>query len=203
MWTRNFSEVSHAQRSSPLLALSTIRSCRSPCFRSALCRVRMAGIWDATLTHIGSLFLSGRRQEIRPQPAWTPTINLLTCLTITHPADIFFCSTKHSKEKKHYAPKQSHLCRCPLIYFTAVNSNTFLFLPSNYWSLFLTWPNSELTLEPINLSWTGVAQSVQCLTTDWTAGVRSPTETEDFSSNHCVQTGSGAHPAPPYNGYRG
>jgi hypothetical protein len=27
-----------------------------------------------------------------------------------------------------------------------------------------------------------VAQSVQCLTTDWTAGVRSPTEAEDFSS---------------------
>jgi hypothetical protein len=32
------------------------------------------------------------------------------------------------------------------------------------------------------------------LTTDWTAGVRSPTEAEDFSSNLCVQTGSGAHP---------
>jgi hypothetical protein len=28
-----------------------------------------------------------------------------------------------------------------------------------------------------------------------TAGVRSPTEAEDFSSNLCVQTGSGAHPA--------
>jgi hypothetical protein len=41
----------------------------------------------------------------------------------------------------------------------------------------------------------GVAQSVQCLTTDSTAGVRSPTEAEDFSSNLCVQTGSGAHPA--------
>jgi hypothetical protein len=39
-----------------------------------------------------------------------------------------------------------------------------------------------------------VAQSVQCLTTDWTAGVLSPTEAEDFSSNLCVQTGSGAHP---------
>jgi hypothetical protein len=37
------------------------------------------------------------------------------------------------------------------------------------------------------------AQSVQCLTTDWAAGVRSPTEAEDFSSNLCVQTGSGAH----------
>jgi hypothetical protein len=40
-----------------------------------------------------------------------------------------------------------------------------------------------------------VAQSVQCLTTDWTAGVQSPTEAEDFSSSLCFQTGSGAHPA--------
>jgi hypothetical protein len=31
------------------------------------------------------------------------------------------------------------------------------------------------------------------LTTDWTTGVRSPTEAEDFSSSLCVQTGSGAH----------
>jgi hypothetical protein len=46
-----------------------------------------------------------------------------------------------------------------------------------------------------NLYRAGVAQSVQCLTTDWTAGVRSPTEAEDFPSNLCVQTGSGAHPA--------
>jgi hypothetical protein len=41
----------------------------------------------------------------------------------------------------------------------------------------------------------GVAQSVQWLTTDRTAGVRSPTGTEDLSSSLCVQTGSGAHPA--------
>jgi hypothetical protein len=40
-----------------------------------------------------------------------------------------------------------------------------------------------------------VARSVQCLTTDWTAGVQSPTEAEDFSSTLCSQTGSGAHPA--------
>jgi hypothetical protein len=40
-----------------------------------------------------------------------------------------------------------------------------------------------------------VAQSVQCLTTDRTDGVRSPTEAQDFSSNLCVQTGCGAHPA--------
>jgi hypothetical protein len=33
------------------------------------------------------------------------------------------------------------------------------------------------------------------LTTDWTTGVRSPTEAEDFSSSLCVQTGSGAYPA--------
>jgi hypothetical protein len=41
----------------------------------------------------------------------------------------------------------------------------------------------------------GVARPVQCLTTDWTIGVRSPTEADDFSSTLCVQTGSGAHPA--------
>jgi hypothetical protein len=40
-----------------------------------------------------------------------------------------------------------------------------------------------------------VAQSVQCLTTNWTTGIRSPTEAEDFSSSLCIQTGSGAHPA--------
>jgi hypothetical protein len=39
------------------------------------------------------------------------------------------------------------------------------------------------------------AQSVQCLIMDWTAGVRSPTQAEEISSNLCVQTGSGAHPA--------
>jgi hypothetical protein len=39
----------------------------------------------------------------------------------------------------------------------------------------------------------GVAQSVLCLTADWTTGVRSPTEAEDFCSSLCVQTG--AHPA--------
>jgi hypothetical protein len=41
----------------------------------------------------------------------------------------------------------------------------------------------------------GVAQSVQCLTTGWMIGVRSPTGAEDFSSSPCVQTGSRAHPA--------
>jgi hypothetical protein len=39
-----------------------------------------------------------------------------------------------------------------------------------------------------------VAQSVEWLDTDWTAGVRSPTEADDFSSTFCVQTGPGAHP---------
>jgi hypothetical protein len=39
------------------------------------------------------------------------------------------------------------------------------------------------------------SSSVQCLTMDWMARVRSPTEAEDFSSNLCIQTGSGAHPA--------
>jgi hypothetical protein len=30
---------------------------------------------------------------------------------------------------------------------------------------------------------------------DRAIGVRTPTGAKDFSSNHCVQTGSGAHPA--------
>jgi hypothetical protein len=41
----------------------------------------------------------------------------------------------------------------------------------------------------------GVAQTVQCLATDWTIEVRSPAEAKDFSSNLYVQTGSEAHPA--------
>jgi hypothetical protein len=40
-----------------------------------------------------------------------------------------------------------------------------------------------------------VAQAVQCLTTGWMIGVRSPAGAEDFSSSPCVHTGSGAHPA--------
>jgi hypothetical protein len=40
-----------------------------------------------------------------------------------------------------------------------------------------------------------VAQAVQCLTTGWTIGVRSPTGAEDFSSIPWIQNGSGAHPA--------
>jgi hypothetical protein len=53
----------------------------------------------------------------------------------------------------------------------------------------------KITGTPVIYLWAGVAQSVQCLTTDWAAGVRSPTEAEDFPSNLCVQTGSGAHRA--------
>jgi hypothetical protein len=40
-----------------------------------------------------------------------------------------------------------------------------------------------------------VAQSVLCVTTDWTNGVRSPSEAKDFSSSLSTQTGSEAHPA--------
>jgi hypothetical protein len=40
-----------------------------------------------------------------------------------------------------------------------------------------------------------VDQAVQCLTTGWTIGVRSPAGAENFSSSPCVQTGSGVHPA--------
>jgi hypothetical protein len=41
-----------------------------------------------------------------------------------------------------------------------------------------------------------VAQSVQCLNTDWTTGVRFPAGAEDFSYTLCIQTSFGAHPAP-------
>jgi hypothetical protein len=41
----------------------------------------------------------------------------------------------------------------------------------------------------------GVTQSVQCLTTDWTTGVRSLAEIKDFSSGLCAQTGSKARPS--------
>jgi hypothetical protein len=36
--------------------------------------------------------------------------------------------------------------------------------------------------------------AVSIVSMDWTTGVRSPTEAEDFSSSLCVQTGSGANP---------
>jgi hypothetical protein len=55
--------------------------------------------------------------------------------------------------------------------------------------------SSDIIFITVNAARAGVAQSVQCLTTDWTARVRTPTEAEDFSSNLCVRTGSGAHPA--------
>jgi hypothetical protein len=38
---------------------------------------------------------------------------------------------------------------------------------------------------------------------DWMAGVWSLTEADDFASNLCVQTGSGAHPASYTRGTRG
>jgi hypothetical protein len=39
-----------------------------------------------------------------------------------------------------------------------------------------------------------LVQSVRCITTDWTSGVRSPVEAKDISSSLCVQTSSEAHP---------
>jgi hypothetical protein len=40
-----------------------------------------------------------------------------------------------------------------------------------------------------------VAQSAQCLTTDWPTVVRSPAEARNLSSSLCVQIGCGSHPA--------
>jgi hypothetical protein len=50
-----------------------------------------------------------------------------------------------------------------------------------------------LFLTTENGAW--VAQSVKCLTTDWTTELRSPTEAKDFSYSPCVETGSETHPA--------
>jgi hypothetical protein len=55
--------------------------------------------------------------------------------------------------------------------------------------------STELSEVLTGNKWAAVAQSVQCLTTNWATGVRSQTAAEDFSSNLCIQTGSGAHPA--------
>jgi hypothetical protein len=49
-------------------------------------------------------------------------------------------------------------------------------------------------MHPLHMG-TGVAQSVQCLTKDWTIRVRFPTEAKGFSSSLCVQTISDSHPA--------
>jgi hypothetical protein len=53
----------------------------------------------------------------------------------------------------------------------------------------------EIKEQTVRLRGAAVAQLVQCLTTDWTIGVRSQTGAEDFSSNPCVQICSGTHPA--------
>jgi hypothetical protein len=41
----------------------------------------------------------------------------------------------------------------------------------------------------------GVAQSLYCLTKDWTIGIQSPAEVKDFFCSLCAQTISEAHPA--------
>jgi hypothetical protein len=47
-----------------------------------------------------------------------------------------------------------------------------------------------------NIIWgLGWLSQYSVLTTDWTTGVRSPTEAKDFSSTLCVQTSSEIHPA--------
>jgi hypothetical protein len=56
-------------------------------------------------------------------------------------------------------------------------------------------PHTLFLISVLVFSGVAVAQSVSCLTTGWTTGVRSPTGAEDFSSIPCVQIGSGAHPA--------
>jgi hypothetical protein len=56
---------------------------------------------------------------------------------------------------------------------------------------------SPLLISPPYTPVTGVevAQSVQCMTTNWTTRVLYPVEGKDFSSSLYVQTSSEAHPA--------
>jgi ABC-type sugar transport system ATPase subunit len=68
------------------------------------------------------------------------------------------------------------------------------------WRKLHKWGFIICTHHQISLS--RVAQSVLCLTTDWTAEVPSPTGAEDFASNLCVQTGLWDPPSLLYNGYR-
>jgi hypothetical protein len=68
------------------------------------------------------------------------------------------------------------------------------------------WTSSDRTAEITAVTtWNmgRLAQSVQCLTTDWMTGVRSPTGAQDFSSNLCVQTDSKCPPSFLHSGYRG
>jgi hypothetical protein len=62
-----------------------------------------------------------------------------------------------------------------------------------------SWPTLVIEISRTCREYSGivetrVAVSVQCLISDWTAGVRFPTDAENFPSSLCVQTGSGAHP---------
>jgi hypothetical protein len=54
---------------------------------------------------------------------------------------------------------------------------------------------SLINIRNVDFLGTAVAEALECLTTGWTPGVRSPTGSEDFSSSPCVQTSCGAHPA--------
>jgi hypothetical protein len=76
--------------------------------------------------------------------------------------------------------------------------SSFNFNPLKPKLFFIIFKNSARTAkktQPITITRAGVGKSAVCLTTDWTTGVRSPTEAEDFSSSLCVQTGSEARPA--------
>jgi hypothetical protein len=55
--------------------------------------------------------------------------------------------------------------------------------------------HSYAHLQSLTWSWGSSVSIVSDYGLDWTTGVSSPPEAEDFSSSLCVQTGSGAHPA--------
>jgi hypothetical protein len=65
-------------------------------------------------------------------------------------------------------------------------------LPGHNYSFKFHWPDKkQQTSRKIKKS----RIFLSALTTDWTTGVRSPPEAEDFFSSLCVQTSFEAHPA--------
>jgi hypothetical protein len=114
-----------------------------------------------------------------------------------------------------FARNSSHICLLSLLSFRknrlaytceVIVLSCLFVLPCSFW---INWTvftkfrmnviiGGQFNLIQFNfLQWViraGVAQSVLCLTTNWTTAVRSPAGAKDSSFSLCVQTGSGVHP---------
>jgi hypothetical protein len=59
----------------------------------------------------------------------------------------------------------------------------------------LKWDSEPFLLHPFQFIILKSSSDLRIMNSNWTTGVRSPTEAEDVSSSLCIHTGSGAHPA--------